>query len=770
MNTGDASKSSLPRDLTGERKRTEEQLERSNQKLNEILASIQDDLYVIDRDWNFVYANQLFASKLGKEPEDFIGNNVWTIFPKHVGTVLEENFRAAMEKRETRRFEIRGRYTDAWYRMTVFPSVDGITILGTDVTESKRAEEQLRSQATLLSIVNDAIVASDAQFIITSWNSAAEALYGWKAEEVMGRSGPDILETEWPGKDAAEMRRIIAETGHWRGEVIQARKDGSRFPVELSSVVLYDDNHQIVGYASVNRDITERKQAEKALRESEERLRQMIETSPVAIAFRASTGKIFDANMSFYRMTGYSREEIQASQLGWNQLTAPEYAELDRQIMTTLAATGSAGPYEKEYIRKDGTRVPLLLTLSKLPGRDEHIAFVMDITEHKRAEEQLRELSQRLTYHVDNSPLAVIEWGADMRLVRWSGTAEQIFGWKAEEVLGKRIEDFCWVYEEDIQKVNDVSMELQMGRNSQHFSTNRNYRKDGSVAYCEWYNSSLMDKAGKLRSILSLVLDVTERKRAEDALRENQKQLQMLNETLEQKVQEKTLEVRRLAADLVKAEQRERRRISRILHEDLQQRIYAIQMQLSFLSGELQENEIARQEVSSIEKQLGEIVQIARHLSIDLNPPILPEEGLSHAVNWLASQMQQRYGLPIEVEADGPFAIPDEELHVLLFNCIRELLFNVVKHAEASQAAVVLQSSDASLRIEVRDDGKGFLVNTPEQQGNGEMHRNDHDQPLSLGLPTARHQLSLFSGRMEVESKLGAGTRIILIVPVAERG
>ena len=183
-----------------------------------------------------------------------------------------------MEKRETRRFEIRGQYTEAWYRMTVFPSLEGITILGTDVTESKRAEEQLRSQPTLLSIVNDAIVASDARYCITAWNSAAESLYGWKAEEVMGRSGPDILGTEWPGKDAMAMRRNLAEAGNWRGEVIQAHKDGSRFPVELSSIVLYDDDRHIIGYVSVNRDITERKQAETALQEHQKQLQLLNET------------------------------------------------------------------------------------------------------------------------------------------------------------------------------------------------------------------------------------------------------------------------------------------------------------------------------------------------------------------------------------------------------------------------------------------------------------------------------------------------------------
>ena len=138
----------------------------------------------------------------------------------------------------------------------------------------------------------------------------------------------------------------------------------------------------------------------------------------------------------------------------------------------------------------------------------------------RQAEQELRELSQRLSYHVDHSPLAVIEWGQDMRLIRWSGEAERIFGWTAEEVLGKRMEDIRWVFPEDAIQVAEVSDELQTGANPRRFSANRNYRKDGTVVHCEWYNSSLVDASGQLCSVLSLVLDVTERKRMEATLKE----------------------------------------------------------------------------------------------------------------------------------------------------------------------------------------------------------------------------------------------------------
>jgi len=736
-------------DIT-ERKRAEEQLERSNQKLNDILASIQDDFYVIDRDWIFVYANRQFTSKLGKEPEDLVGNNVWQMFPKHVGMVLEENFRAAMEKRETRRFEMPGKYTDAWYKITVFPSGEGITVLGSDITEHKRLQAETESMAKFPQENPNPILRVSQEGVVLFGNRASQKIFDhWNCS--IGTPIPEM----WREKVTERFRLGVP------GEAM-LECNGRIFLLQLVPIL---ENHYLNIYG---RDITERRQAEEALRASEERLRRMIETSLVAIGFGDSTGKIFDANMSFYKLTGYSPEEIQANQLGWDQLTAPEYAELDRQMIATLAATGSAGPYEKEYIRKDGSRVPLLLTISELPGHDEHIAFIMDITERKRAEQALAQAMQELHAHINNSPLAIVSFDSEYRITEWSAGAERLFGWRAEEVLNKTIANLHWVHEDDAQRVASLSVDMFAGRTASNVHANRNYCKDGSVIDCEWYNSALLGADGKLISVRSQVLDVTERARAEAALREHQKQLQLLNETLEQQVHEKTAEVRHLASDLIKAVQQERHRISHILHDDLQQRIYAIRMQLTFLRDQLPEaNEIARKDASDMETQLDEILMVTRNLSIDLSPPILRDEGLSHAIHWLAARMRQRYGLPIELQANGVFALADEDLHVLLFNCVRELLFNVVKHAQASKAVVALQWSDDNLQIEVRDDGKGFLVNTPVQPGSGEMSEED-DLQSSSGLATIRHQLSLFDGRMEIVSAPGGGTLVRLLVPVTE--
>ncbi|HEX2965020.1 MAG TPA: PAS domain-containing protein [Syntrophorhabdaceae bacterium] len=131
-------------DIT-ERKRTENELARTNRRISDILNSIEDTIYAVDRNWRFVYASNSFTSRFGKEPGDLIGKNIWEILPRHADTEYETNVRAAMDKRETRRFEMKGRRTGAYFSVAVFPSEEGITVLGVDITERKQMEEELRS-------------------------------------------------------------------------------------------------------------------------------------------------------------------------------------------------------------------------------------------------------------------------------------------------------------------------------------------------------------------------------------------------------------------------------------------------------------------------------------------------------------------------------------------------------------------------------------------------------------------------------------------------
>lgn len=158
------------------------------------------------------------------------------------------------------------------------------------------------------------------------------------------------------------------------------------------------------------------------------------------------------------------------------------------------------------------------------------VAIIRDVTDRKRAEASALE-AHRLAFHVENTPLAVIEWDQQFRVLRWSPAAERLFGWTAFEVLGKRFSDWNFVVADDVDAVNEVANRQNQGAEHHGISRNRNYTKLGSIVNCEWYNSALYDHSGKLISVLSLVLDVTVATRIEEALRKSEAQYRLLFES-----------------------------------------------------------------------------------------------------------------------------------------------------------------------------------------------------------------------------------------------
>ena len=159
------------------------------------------------------------------------------------------------------------------------------------------------------------------------------------------------------------------------------------------------------------------------------------------------------------------------------------------------------------------------------------VAIIRDVTDRKIAEASALDEHRRLAFHVENTPLAVIEWDHEFKVLRWSPAAQKLFGWKAEEVMGKRFSDWEFVVPEDYDVVNQVGHRQNQGQERHGISRNRNYTKLRSILHCEWYNSALYTEAGKLVSVLSLVLDVTVATRIEEALRKSEAQYRLLFES-----------------------------------------------------------------------------------------------------------------------------------------------------------------------------------------------------------------------------------------------
>ena len=259
---------------------------------------------------------------------------------------------------------------------------------------------------------------------------------------------------------------------------------------------------------------------------------------------------------------------------------------------------------------------------------------------------------------------------------------------------------------------------------------------------------------------LELIREVTERIYTRLQRAYVEAALQRLNTTLEQEVDTRTEQVRSLASSLTMAEQEERRRISQILHDDLQQLLYGIQMRIMAVFTDMQQGQYSTvpTHIQEAYAWLGEAIQTTRQLTVDLSPPILKDEGLVDALHWLVTQMATLNNLQVTLQVDQPCQIEDEDMRVLLFQTIRELLFNVVKHAGVDQATVTLTAEAGNCMIQIRDAGQGFDVAAAEAK-----------PERGFGLFSVRERLKLFGGGMEIQSAPGQGTQITIYAPLSTK-
>jgi PAS domain S-box-containing protein len=267
-------------DITG-RKRAEEAIERSNQQINEILSSIQDEFYSLDPDWNFIYVSNQFAARVGKEPKDFVGKNIWKTFPKHLGTILEENLRVSMEKREIRRFEVGGKYTDIRYRVTVFPSVQGITVLATDITEQKKSEELLKKNKDQLEaiIINApiGIATTDSNNTILSANESFCNILGFSEDELIKFTFKDFTHPDDLKDSIALMEELKSgRISFFSQEKRYIKKDGTIIYGKII-VNAIRENQKPAFYVAELEDVTERKNMLKELEGYTKNLERLVE-------------------------------------------------------------------------------------------------------------------------------------------------------------------------------------------------------------------------------------------------------------------------------------------------------------------------------------------------------------------------------------------------------------------------------------------------------------------------------------------------------------
>ena len=267
-------------------------------------------------------------------------------------------------------------------------------------------------------------------------------------------------------------------------------------------------------------------------------------------------------------------------------------------------------------------------------------------------------------------------------------------------------------------------------------------------------NATILERPLSTASLVGTVRIAVLARRRQVEVRDLLRALEDANRTLEARVEARTAEVRRLASALTLAEQEERRRVAYLLHDDLQQRLHGLQITVALLERAVDggDTDAASRQIQKADAALAEAAALARSLSHDLAPPVLRGGDLGELLDWLADWARDLHGLTVEVDAGGVSGL-DEAVRILLYRALRELLFNVAKHAGTDCARVVAERTDGYVRIVVEDRGAGFEADSRGRGGDG------------LGLPTVQERISLIGGAVKVLSAPGRGTRVIIDVP-----
>ena len=369
--------------------------------------------------------------------------------------------------------------------------------------------------------------------------------------------------------------------------------------------------------------------------------------------------------------------------------------------------------------------------------------------------------------HAGDAILALDRHG---RITTWNHGAVQLFGHDEVAALERSVDLLC------AGDRVDVLLALVQSARAGQAETRDDLvcvRADGRRFDASMTAAPVRGEDGRIESVVLIARDITRQKRAQAelvganerlaealaSLETRSQELLELNATLEARVSERSRQVRQLASEITLAEARERGRIARLLHDDLQQQLHVLQVQLHEL------HDLPREEASgefeAVYREALETVRvgvaISRNLTSELSPVVHQNENLADALRWLGERFLDQHDLQVRVVAPERLLFPHDSLRALLFSLVRELLFNVVKHAGVDRAEVRLHSASERLEIEVVDEGRGF---DPERIALA-------PQPSTgLGLTSAAQRLQLFGGSLRIDSQRGRpGTRITVSLP-----
>jgi PAS domain S-box-containing protein len=726
-----------------------------------ILNTVVDPVVVLDGKLQVQTANRAFYGIFGVSRDETqgisirkLGNNQWETSEAWKSIEISLSGPNEFQAVEIDRESPTGRKTlvlDARRLAGVGDSL--ILITFHDVTQRKQAERTTSLLAAIVDFSDDAILSKKLDGTITSWNQSAERLFGYKAKEAIGQHITLIVPWERRSEEEDILRRLARGERVEHFETVRRRKDGSYLDLSLTISPIRDAVGKVIGASNVARDIGERKRIEAALRESEERFRAIVETTPECVKLISADGTLLHMNRSGLEMVGArSADEV----VGKNvyDLIAPE--DRDRfQAFNETVCRGERGSLQFDIVGLEGKRRQMETHAAPLRNPDEtvvHLAVTADISERKKAEELLRKSEERFRALVTASSDVVYRMSPD-----WSEMRE-LDGRGFIADTGKPRKDWLneYIHPEDQPIVLRTIREAV--RTKSMFELEHRVRQtDGTLGWTNSRAVPLLNANGEILEWFGAATDVTARKEAEESFRKLAQTLDAEVRTRTRELEEQSNQVRELSWRLLRSQEEERRHIARELHDSAGQTLTVLGISLAQLVQKTGRNapELAT-EAEQIQETVQQLHREIRTTSYLLHPPLLDENGLYSAISWYVQGLLERSGLEVRLDVSKEFGRLPHEMELVIFRLVQECLTNIHRHSDSETASIRIARESNQITLDIRDQGKGM---SPARLVEIQSGRS------GVGISGMRERLRQFDGTMDIESD-SSGTRVFATVPL----
>lgn len=623
----------------------------------------------------------------------------------------------------------------------------------------QRGEEAQARLAEIVENTEDAVVSVDLGGVISSWNAGAERLFGYSREEAVGSTLAETVPVDRRDEEQSIVARITAgeRVGHYESE--RLTKTGERRILSVSASPIRGREGRVIGVSKIARDITESKR-------NENRARRLFDAGIVGVIYWTVDGAITDANDKFLAMTGYTREDLEAGRIDWARMTPPEWHHLDESALEDFRASGTSPPFEKEYIRKDGTRLPVIVGGAMLDeARDEGVAFVLDIADRKRAEQAVNESEKRLRRA--NAEL-------EAERMRWQGVvegiAEEVWICDAEgrmsllnlpEATAMGLEEF------ESKNVDEVLEEVEIlhadgkPRPPEEAPLLRSlrtgevlrgeeimrHRRTGRVRHRQFSCAPTRDATGAITGAVAIVRDITKTKETELAL--------------------------------IEADRRKDEFLAMLAHE-LRNPLAPIRSSLYILDRVATDGDKAQRARATIDRQIfhltrlvGDLLDVSRITRGKIELQREPLDVCDLAERTVEDHRPLFDANRVELELDRPSApIWVNGDPTRLAQALGNMLQNAAKFTSAGDtAAVLVRQEGASVVLTVRDSGVGIAPDVmdrifePFTQADRSLAHTSGG--LGLGLALAKGLVVLHGGEVRAASAgLGRGSEFSIRLPI----